>query len=175
MSKKKLKIIGVIVAFLLCFPLHFLYDKFPNFLTSIFAPVNESIWEHMKIIFGSIIISGIIQKIIAKYKNEDVNNLCFSNFIGALAAIPIFLIIFVPIYSIIGESMFVAITVMLIAIIASQIISYIIMNKQNLNLEKITVFFVIIVYVIFTLLSYYPLENSIFIDPKSCIYGITHK
>ena len=51
MSLKKLKILGVIMAFLLCFPLHFLYDKIPSFITSIISPVNESIWEHMKILF----------------------------------------------------------------------------------------------------------------------------
>lgn len=50
MSLKKLKILGVIMAFLLCFPLHFLYDKIPSFITSIISPVNESIWEHMKIL-----------------------------------------------------------------------------------------------------------------------------
>ena len=32
MSLKKLKILGVIMAFLLCFPLHFLYDKIPSFI-----------------------------------------------------------------------------------------------------------------------------------------------
>ena len=57
MSLKKLKIIGIVLAFLLAFPLHFLYDTFPSFITSIITPVNESIWEHMKIIFGSILFS----------------------------------------------------------------------------------------------------------------------
>ena len=68
MTRKKLKILGIVLAFLLCFPLHFVYDKFPSFITSIFAPINESIWEHMKILFGSIIISGVIQKIIVLKK-----------------------------------------------------------------------------------------------------------
>ena len=101
MNIKKLKIIGIIIAFLLTFPLHFLYDKLPCFLTSIIAPVNESIWEHMKILFGAILISGIIEKIIVKTKKLNINNVFISNFLSALISIPIFLIMFMPVYNII--------------------------------------------------------------------------
>ena len=30
---------------------HFLYDVFPNPLTALIAPVNESVWEHLKLLF----------------------------------------------------------------------------------------------------------------------------
>ena len=53
MNLKKYKILSVFIIFLLMFPLHYVYDKFPNSLTSIFCPVNESIWEHLKLIFTS--------------------------------------------------------------------------------------------------------------------------
>ena len=172
MNKKKLKIWGGIIAFALCFPLHFIYDKFPNFITSIFAPVNESIWEHMKIIFGSILLSGVIQKIIVIKKKEPINNICFSNFIAAITAIPIYLIIYLPLFRIIGESMFLAISIMLITIIISQIISYKIINKHDLKLENITILLVIITYIIFTLLTYYPIHSNIFIDLKTGTFGI---
>lgn len=169
---KKIKIIGIIVAFILCFLLHFLYDKFPNFLTSIFAPVNESIWEHMKILFGSILLSAIVQSIIIKFKNIEVNNFWFSNFIGAILSIPIFLVLFLPIYYMIGENFLVAISIMLITIIIAEIISYIIMNRKDFYLEKITIIWVIIVYIIFAIFTYFPLKNDLFIDPRTSLYGI---
>ena len=172
MNKKKLKIIGVIIAFVICFPLHFGYDKFPNFITSIFFPVNESIWEHMKILFGSIIISGVVQKIIILIKKEKVNNICFSNFIGAILSIPIFLIMFLPLYSIIGESMILAISVMFISIVIAEIISYALMNIRDYGMENKTILLVIIVYILFTILAYYPLEINLFLDEKDMIYGI---
>lgn len=172
MNKKILKIIGVIIAFILCFPFHFLYDKFPCFLTSMFAPVNESIWEHMKLLFGSIIVSGIIQKLIIIYRKEKVNNICFSNFIGALLSIPIFLILFLLIYFIIGENFILTISIMLLTIILSEIISYKIMNQKDFNMENKTIIFVIIIYSIFTLLTYFPLKNVLFIDPTNNTYGI---
>ena len=175
MSKKKLKIWGAIFAFALCFPLHFIYEKFPNFITSIFAPVNESIWEHMKIIFGSIILSGVIQKIIILLKKEPINNICFSNFIAALTAIPIYLIMYLPLFYIIGENMFLAISIMLITIVISQIISYKIIIKKDLKLENITILLVIIVYITFTLLTYFPIQSDIFIDFKTGNIGIQTK
>lgn len=173
MNIKKLKIVSIILAFLLCFPLHFLYDIFPSFLTSIFAPVNESIWEHMKLLFGSIIITGITQKILLIIKKEKINNICFSNFIAALSSIPIFLIIFLPIYYIIGHNMAITIFIMLLAITLAEIISYIIMKQKDLKLESITILFAISMYLIFSILTYYPLKNNLFIDPTNNLYGIT--
>ncbi len=172
MNKKKLKILGVLLAFILCFPLHFLYDLMPNFITSIFLPVNESIWEHMKILFGSIMISSVIQKIIVIKKDLDIKNICISNFTGAVLSIPIFLLIFVPIYNTIGENMPITIFLMFIVIVISQIISYIIINSKNLKLENVTIFLVIIVYIIFGLLTYFPPENDLFMDPTNLTYGI---
>lgn len=172
MSKKKIKVLSVIIAFSLCFPLHFFYDNFPSFLTSIFAPVNESLWEHMKMLFGSIILTGVIQKIIIHSKKEKINNVCISNFIGALTSIPIFLIIYLPIYNFVGENLAISIIIMFITIVIAEIISYKIMNKRDFKLEHLTVFFVIIVYIIFALLTYFPPRNGIFIDPTTSTYGI---
>ncbi|MEG0755378.1 MAG: DUF6512 family protein [Oscillospiraceae bacterium] len=39
--------------------LHFLYDFFPNVLTALIAPVNESIWEHLKLLFWPLLVWGI--------------------------------------------------------------------------------------------------------------------
>lgn len=155
MNKKNLKILGIIVAFLISFPLHFLYKWFPNFFTSILSPINESIMEHMKILFGCIIFSGIIQKLILILRKEKVSNVCFSNFIGAILSIPIFLVMFLPTYYFIGENIVITIIIMFITIVISEFISYIIMNKEDYRLENKTIFFVIIIYLIFAFLTYY--------------------
>ena len=172
MKLKLLKFFGVILSFILAFPLHFLYDKIPSFITSIFLPVNESIAEHMKIIFGSIILSGIVQKIIILKTNMKANNVCFSHFIGAVLAIPIFLIIFVPIYSIIGENLPITLIIMFITFLIAHIISYIIMTKDDLKLEKLTILFVLIIYVIFGILTYFTPQTNLFMDPIDLCYGI---
>lgn len=126
----------------------------------------------MKILFGSIILSGVIQKIIVIKNKLEYNNICFSNFIGAVCSIPIFLFIFLPIYKLIGENFPVTIFIMFITLAISEVIAYFIMNKRNLKLENITIFFVIIVYIIFTVFSYYPLHTELFIVPGENTYGI---
>lgn len=71
MTLKKWKVISCIGIFLLSALLHFIYDWFPSFFTSLFFPVNESIWEHNKIIIGSFLIWGILEKIY--YKKEKMS------------------------------------------------------------------------------------------------------
>ena len=53
MKLKTIKIISILGIFIISFLSHFIYQIIPNFITSIFFPVNESIFEHMKIIFTS--------------------------------------------------------------------------------------------------------------------------
>ena len=52
-----------------------MYDLFPNVITSFFFPVNESIWEHMKILFTSTMIYGVFDYILMKRFNIKYNNL----------------------------------------------------------------------------------------------------
>ena len=173
MKLKYLKLLGAVMAFLLCFLIHFLYDLAPSFITSVIAPVNESIAEHMKILFGSILFSGVIQKIIVKVKHLPYKNVCISNVIASLLSIPIFLIIYMPIYNAIGENFLLTISLMLLVIIISQIITIFIINiKKDLHMENASILFVIIIYMVFLVLTYDPPEQSIFMDPITLNYGI---
>ena len=175
MNLKKLKIIGVILSFFLSFIFHFMYDLFPNFITSIIFPVNESIFEHMKIIFGSILISGVIQKIIVIKKNLNYNNICISNVLVAFLSIFIFLIMFLPIYSLIGENLPVVLIIMLFTYIISQFLSIYIIKKEDMKKENFAILLVIIIYIIFGIFTYFPLKNNFFIDPIDNFYGIEKK
>ncbi|MDD6159910.1 MAG: DUF6512 family protein [Oscillospiraceae bacterium] len=40
--------------------LHFLYERFPSPVTALFSPVRESLWEHLKILFYPLLLSGLI-------------------------------------------------------------------------------------------------------------------
>ena len=131
MNLTKSKVISTITIFALCFLFHFGYSFLPNGITAIFFPVNESIWEHMKILFGSIMFSSICQKLIMYFYKEDLTNICFSNFVGAILSIPIFLIMFLPMYYTIGENFPLTIFFMFLTIVICEIISYfIILYKE---------------------------------------------
>ena len=40
--------------------LHFLYDLWPNPLTAVFAPVNESVWEHLKLLYWPFLAAAFV-------------------------------------------------------------------------------------------------------------------
>lgn len=170
---KKTRIYAVIGIFLLSFICHFVFDLFPNVLFSIFFPVNESIWEHMKILFTATLLYSFIDKIILKKLNVNYNNYCLQLFISAFISIPIYLIIYLPIYNFIGENMFVSIFLLLIVYIIMQYISYKIMQKKETKIPNyIFSILIILTYIIFIYLTYNPPQNYIFYDSENEIYGI---
>ena len=170
---KKTRIYAVIGIFLLSFICHFVFDLFPNVLFSIFFPVNESIWEHMKILFTATLLYSFIDKIILKKLNVNYNNYYLQLFISAFISIPIYLIIYLPIYNFIGENMFVSIFLLLIVYIIMQYISYKIMQKKETKIPNyIFSILIILTYIIFIYLTYNPPQNYIFYDSENEIYGI---
>ena len=171
MSLKTIKIIGFFAIFLLCFLFHFLYDWFPNCLFSIFFPVNESIWEHMKLIYTSYIFYGIFDYILLR-KNK-INNFFIQLFLIPIISIILYLIIFIPIYKMIGENMIISIGLLAIIIIIEQILSYFILQYKEVNYQNfIGIIGIILVYIIFGYLTYNPIENYLFYDTVKDKYGI---
>ena len=173
MNLKKDKILSSILIIALCFLFHFLYEWFPNPLFAIFFPVNESIWEHMKILFSSICFYGIIDYIIL-YKNKiSFNNFFFNIFTTAFLSVVVYLLIFIPIYKSFGENMIVSISLMIIVIILSQIISYFILKSKHIHyINSISFILIIISDIIFGYLTYNPIHNYLFLDNIKNIYGI---
>lgn len=172
MSIKKIKIISIFIIFLLCFPLHFLYNLLPNSLFSIFVPVNESIWEHMKLIYTSYLIYGIIDYFWLKKENH-LNNFLFQLFIVPLIGIVLYLIIYIPINNMIGENMIFSILLLFLVIVVEQLISYYLLNKENFKYQKIIgIIGIITVYILFGYLTYNPVENYLFFDKEASKYGI---
>lgn len=57
---KKYSIIGVFVIFALAAFWHFLFELIPSTLTAVISPVNESVWEHVKLFYCPAIIWYVI-------------------------------------------------------------------------------------------------------------------
>ena len=49
-----------LAALLAGFVLHFLYQWWPNAVTALFSPVNESLWEHIKLIFWPFLGAALV-------------------------------------------------------------------------------------------------------------------
>ena len=173
MNLKRIKTIATFGIFALMSLFHFAYEFFPNTLFAILFPVNESIVEHIKLIFTTFILYGLIDYLLIRKFKLPRNNFFSNLLISALSCIVVFLIIWLPIYYKIGENMFITLLVLFFAIIISQVISYYILkNKNNQLLNYISIAFIIMIMIIFAYFTYYPLYNEFFFDPMAEKYGI---
>lgn len=173
MTLKTTKFISCIVTFGLAFLTHYIYQWFPNTLTSIFFPVNESIWEHMKMLYTTILLGEIINYFLIKKFNIKTNNFLLSVFIKATISIPIFLSIYLPIYYLIGEYIFITLSIMFITLIIVEVISYYILKIKTIKYNSIISLIIIIIsYTIFAILTFYPPSTNLFYDQKNHCYGI---
>lgn len=154
----------IIFLFLLSFLWHFMYDWFPCVLTSIFFPVNESIWEHMKIIFYCLLIGSVLEK--------KGNNYYLNILVKPLVGVLFYLIIFIPLYLIFGESMFISISLMLFTYIIMELLGIKISKQEELNIKVLPIIIIILISILFSILTFYPLHNFLFFDSVKLGYGI---
>jgi len=170
---KKYVFTNAILTFLLCFLTHFLYEWFPNPIFSILFPVNESIWEHMKMLYTTILIYGIIEYFILKKFSVTPNNFLLNVFLKSILAIPIYLIIYLPLYNLIGENFILNIIVLFVAIVIVNIIGFKIIDHKEFRYQKIIgVIGIILVYIAMTILTYKTPHLDIFFDSNKEKYGI---
>lgn len=161
-SKKN--IFMIIFLFLLSFLWHFMYDWFPSVLTSIFFPVNESIWEHMKIIFYCLLIGSVLEK--------KGNNYYLNILVKPLVGVLFYLIIFIPLYLIFGESMVISLSLMLFTYIIMELLGIKISKQEELNIKVLPIIIIVLISILFSILTYYPLHNFLFFDSVKLGYGI---
>ncbi len=114
MSLKKVLKLNIIVIFLLSFLTHFIYKIIPIDLFAIFFPVNESIFEHMKMIYTTYLIDSIILFLLFKKYNIKFNNFFGALFLSSIISITSFLIIWLPVYYRIGENLLLTLIILVI-------------------------------------------------------------
>lgn len=173
MNLKKMIVVNTIGIFALCFLFHFMYDWFPNPIFSIFFSVNESIWEHMKMLYTTVLVYGILEYFILRKFDVDNHNFFLTTVVKSILIIPIYLIMFLPLYNIFGENMFISISVMLISIFLVNLIGYKMLQTEEIQYQNwISLILVIVVYIIMGYLTYNPPKTEIFYDIKEEKYGI---
>lgn len=67
--------------------LHFLYQWLPNPLTALLAPVNESVWEHLKLLIYPTLIAAFVLSHRMREKNRY-----WGGFFAAVLLMPLFLL-----------------------------------------------------------------------------------
>lgn len=176
MDKKSLKrkeMLGVLFIFLLGSLMHFVYDWSGQLsFVGLFTPVNESVWEHLKLVLWPTLIYSIYEYISLK---NDRNNFFTAKLLDICIAMVFIVVIFYSYTSIVGHSiLFIDILTFLIAVILGQIISYKIMSSKKLSdfSEKSSFILIIIIIIIFMIFTFNPPHIPIFKDPTNGTYGV---
>lgn len=165
MNFKKIKVLNLFILSILSVISHNIYNFLPSILTAIFFPINESIFEHMKIIFTSLLLTGISDYILLKLNNIKYNNFQFQLAITPILSIVIFLSLYLPIHYLIGEYLPLTLFLLLITYIISQIISYKLLKSKHLPfLNKISIFLILLTYLNFIILTFTPNKDDFFYD-----------
>ena len=174
MKNFKYILISSIIIFCLCFPAHFLFDIFQNDIIAAIFPTNESIFQHMKMVFSCFFLFYFGLFIIRR--SFHFENIFLTNLISSVATIAIFLVIYIPVYLRFGENMIFTFILLFLAIMFGQVMGSIFLKKGDYKVINIISLILIgIIFIINGYLTYKPIDNMIFWDPEHETYGIVSK
>ena len=164
-SLKKSFIIAAIITSVLGTLAHFTYDwSGGNRLVGLFTAINESTWEHMKLLFFPMLLVSIILVFI---KKEEYPCLLPGLLLGNLAGIALIPVLFYTYSGILGKNVdFINIAIYYICVIAAYYVAYLVANRgcneKCTNALLIVTFALVLMFFIFT---YYPPKLGIFEEP----------
>ena len=84
---KKQYMIAAVVSALAGTAIHFLYEISPNLFSALISPVNESVWEHLKLLFWPTLAAAAV----LSARTTDKLRL-WSGFLPVLLIMPLFLV-----------------------------------------------------------------------------------
>ena len=173
--EQKWIIIGIPILFLIGSMLHFLYDfTGGNAIICLIAPVNESVWEHLKMILVPIILWwGIYYIFKGKQNNIDKDKWFTSALIAVITAMITMLFLFYFYTGAFGvEILAVDIAILFISILAGQLMALHFYNYSKGINSKIALAILILIIVIFAIFTFNPPQLPIFQDSLTGQYGI---
>lgn len=164
---KRYTIIGIIFVLVIGTLAHFLYDwTGNNHIIGLFMPINESIWEHMKLLFFPMLLYSLIMVLKFRRKYSCITSaLCFGILIGTFL-IPLFYYTYT---SILGKNIFI---LDISTFVLSTIIAFWLSYKFTIScyLESYTSLLCIMVCILFAcflIFTYSHPNTTVFQDPTN--------
>lgn len=164
---KKFNIIGTIFTVITGTLLHFVYEwTNSNPIAAIFSPINESVWEHLKLIFYPM----TIYLFYGYFKfGKKYNNYTTAAVIGTLTSILSVIVLFYTYTGIIGKSFFIMdILVYIIAVAAGFLITYFIIKNYALTFisPRMGIVIIEIIFLLFAIFTLFSPDIPLFIPPE---------
>ena len=168
-SKNKLlrfQIISVIFTWILGTILHFTYEwSNQNALVGLFSAVNESTWEHLKLLFFPMLITTIIGYFYLKPKEEYKNFLCAKT-IGILTSLAFVVIFFYTYTGIIGTN-FATLDIgsFFVGVLLGEYVAYKLTIKISRCKKGLAIFALALLFICFIAFTYKAPQIGLFKDP----------
>ena len=172
MNIKKWQIFASIFCLILGTILHFTYEWFNyNVIVGLFSTINESVWEHLKLLFFPMLISTIIGYF---YKWKVIPNYLCAKVLGIILSMSFIVVFFYTYTGIIGRSFFLLdIASFIIGILLGEYIVYkMLKQKEMCKLEALSIITSIIILLCFLIFTIYPPILPLFEDPIYGTFGI---
>ncbi len=174
MNLKTIHLIGTVFTVVLGVLLHFAYDlSGGGDFVAIFSAVNESTWEHLKLLYFPVVIFAV-----AEYFIYGKNTVGFwaSKTIALIASLLLIVVGFYTYTGVLGESVSVVnIMLFIVAAVLNYYLSYsfIEINAfENTSLNRACILILIILFICFWIFTFYPPLINLFRDPVSGGFGI---
>lgn len=175
-SLKRWRAAGIITLIISGFLLHYLFSwTNGSKLIGLLAPVNESIWEHLKLGYWSVVIFSLIEYSQIK---RSANNYFLAKLIGILALEITILVVYYGYTFITGINIFwIDIGAYIIGAIICQHLTYTFLKQEQYPrfINKLSLSVVIGIGVLFAVTTYYPPHIALFKDNNNNTYGINNE
>lgn len=174
-SGEKAIIISIPILFVVGTSFHFLYELCGNnFIIGLFVSVNESVFEHTKLVMLPVMLWWIIYYIIKGKKYNINKNKWFTaslvSLITSILLIPFIFYFYTQAFGV--ELLIFDIIIFLVAIICGQFLGLHFYKYSNGFNYKFVIIIFIIIFVLYLLFTLIPPELPIFKDTSTNIYGM---
>ena len=153
--------------------LHFLYDICgKSIILAPFSAVNESTWEHMKILFIPMLIFAFIEN---KFIGNRYPDLFSAKLLGILLGLILIPVLFYSYTGIIGKSIdFINISIFfLVAAVVYYVETLLIKNKATLGINpKIALIIICLIFLTFAITTFIQPDIPLFVDSTTGKSGI---
>lgn len=171
---EKIEILVSVISIILGTMLHFTYQwSNGNLFVASFSAVNESVWEHLKLIFFPMLILSIIEYFFVK---KITHNYIEAKTIGIFLAICFTVVVFFTYTGIIGTNfLLIDILIFITSIILGEYLSYRLMKRRNessIETKILASFIILFLFICFILCTYYTPKVNLFRDPTTGNYGM---
>lgn len=162
---RKYTIIGIVFVLAAGSVSHFVYEwTGNNFFAGLIFPMNESVWEHMKLVFFPMLLFSFIMK---NHLESEFPCIGFATSGGLLTGTLLVPVLFYTYTGILGYDLPVAdIVIFAICVLAAFFATY--KLTQSSRLQKFSGYlnsFVCLLCICFFIFSVYPLKIGLFVDP----------